>query len=222
MFDPARGEAWAEVAAGDARDVDDAVNAAQAAFPAWAALRNSERSRHLEKLADALEARIEAFQRLQRENPDLDLTLDAEELAVPDLDDEELQAALQVGKRLTFKMAHLDLQRWLDDLRADKQQMNWLYLAALDIVRDAATVARLVQAVRTVHASPAVLQYVVDLAAASRSFRTALPESSSPLSVAFSKLAITLQVARSAAEAAPVPAPKASTRVTYMGIKRLL
>ena len=61
VYDPARGEAWAEVAAGDARDVDDAVNAAQAAFPAWAALRNSKRSRHLERLADALEARIEDF-----------------------------------------------------------------------------------------------------------------------------------------------------------------
>lgn len=68
VYDPARGEAWAEVAAGDARDVDDAVNAAQAAFPAWAALRNSERSRHLEKLADALEARIDDFAHAEARN----------------------------------------------------------------------------------------------------------------------------------------------------------
>jgi len=68
VYDPARGEAWAEVAAGDARDVDDAVNAAQAAFPAWAALRNSERSRHLERLADALEARIEDFAHAEARN----------------------------------------------------------------------------------------------------------------------------------------------------------
>src|SRR5690554_6686247 len=61
VMDPARGEAWAEVAAGDARDIDDAVNAAQAAFPAWSGLRNSERSCLLEKLAAALEARIEDF-----------------------------------------------------------------------------------------------------------------------------------------------------------------
>ena len=60
-MDPARGEAWAEVAAGDARDVDEAVNAASAAFPAWSALRNSERSRHLENLAAALESRIDDF-----------------------------------------------------------------------------------------------------------------------------------------------------------------
>lgn len=68
VFDPARAEPWAEVAAGDARDVDDAVNAALAAFPAWAALRNSERSRHLENLARALEARIEDFAHAEARN----------------------------------------------------------------------------------------------------------------------------------------------------------
>ena len=62
-MDPARGEAWAEVAAGGDRDVDEAVAAAAAAFQAWAALRNSERSRHLQALSDALEARIGDFAR---------------------------------------------------------------------------------------------------------------------------------------------------------------
>ena len=33
----------------------------EAAFPAWSALRNSERARHLERLADALEARLDDF-----------------------------------------------------------------------------------------------------------------------------------------------------------------
>ena len=41
-------------------------------------------------------------------------------------------------------------------------------LTDLEPVTDAATVARLTQAVRRLHASPAVLQYVVDLATASR------------------------------------------------------
>ena len=68
VFDPARAEPWAEVAAGDARDVDDAVNAAQAAFPEWAALRNSERSRHLENLARALEARTDDFAHAEARN----------------------------------------------------------------------------------------------------------------------------------------------------------
>lgn len=68
VFDPATGKAWAEVAAGDARDVDDAVNAAQAAFPAWSGLRNSERAAHLERLATALEARINDFARTEARN----------------------------------------------------------------------------------------------------------------------------------------------------------
>lgn len=61
VFDPATGRAFAEVANGNAADVDAAVEAAQAAFPAWSSLPNSERSRWLEKLADALEARLEDF-----------------------------------------------------------------------------------------------------------------------------------------------------------------
>ena len=61
VFDPATGRAFAEVAAGNATDAEDAVAAAQAAFLGWAALRNSERARWMEKLADALEARLEDF-----------------------------------------------------------------------------------------------------------------------------------------------------------------
>jgi aminomuconate-semialdehyde/2-hydroxymuconate-6-semialdehyde dehydrogenase len=60
-FDPATGRAHAEVADGDARDVEAAVAAARRAFPAWSALRNSERARWLERLAQALEDRLEAF-----------------------------------------------------------------------------------------------------------------------------------------------------------------
>ncbi len=61
VFDPASGRSFAEVADGDTTDVDAAVAAAQAAFPAWSALPNSERARWLEKLADALEARLDDF-----------------------------------------------------------------------------------------------------------------------------------------------------------------
>jgi aminomuconate-semialdehyde/2-hydroxymuconate-6-semialdehyde dehydrogenase len=60
-FDPATGRAHAEIADGDARDVEAAVAAARRAFPAWSALRNSERARWLERLAQALEDRLEAF-----------------------------------------------------------------------------------------------------------------------------------------------------------------
>jgi aminomuconate-semialdehyde/2-hydroxymuconate-6-semialdehyde dehydrogenase len=61
VFDPATAQAYAEVADGDGADVGDAVAAAKAAWPAWAALRNSERARWLERLADALESRLDDF-----------------------------------------------------------------------------------------------------------------------------------------------------------------
>ena len=61
VFDPATGHAYAQVAAGDARDVEAAVAAAAQAFPAWSSLPNTERARWLEKLADALEARLDDF-----------------------------------------------------------------------------------------------------------------------------------------------------------------
>ncbi|MEJ1095254.1 MULTISPECIES: aldehyde dehydrogenase [unclassified Pseudoxanthomonas] len=65
VFDPSSGEAFAQVAAGDAADVDVAVAAAAKAFPAWSALRNSERAAWLEKLASALETRLEDFARAE-------------------------------------------------------------------------------------------------------------------------------------------------------------
>jgi aminomuconate-semialdehyde/2-hydroxymuconate-6-semialdehyde dehydrogenase len=61
VFDPANGKVFAEVAQGNAQDVNEAVAAAEAAFPAWSALANSERAQWLEKLASALEARLDDF-----------------------------------------------------------------------------------------------------------------------------------------------------------------
>ena len=61
VFDPALGQPYAQVASGDARDVEAAIAAARVAFPHWSALPNSERARWMEKLADALEARLGDF-----------------------------------------------------------------------------------------------------------------------------------------------------------------
>lgn len=61
VFDPATREVASQVADGDARDVDAAVQAAQAAFPGWSSLPNSVRARWMERLADALEARNDEF-----------------------------------------------------------------------------------------------------------------------------------------------------------------
>ena len=61
VFEPASGRAFSRVAAGDGRDVEAAVAAARAAFPRWSALPNDARARWLERLADALEAKLELF-----------------------------------------------------------------------------------------------------------------------------------------------------------------
>ncbi|MEF3081226.1 aldehyde dehydrogenase family protein [Luteimonas sp. SMYT11W] len=61
VHEPATGRIYAEVAAGDAADIDAAINAAARAAPAWVALPNSARSVWLETLAAALEARIDDF-----------------------------------------------------------------------------------------------------------------------------------------------------------------
>jgi hypothetical protein len=70
----------------------------------------------------ALEVRIARFQQHQVENPEVDLG--AVELA--DIEDEELREALEVGKGLVYKMAHLDLDRWVRDLERDRIQLDWL------------------------------------------------------------------------------------------------
>lgn len=61
VFEPATGAVYANCPAGTAQDVDAAVAAARAAFPAWSALPASERAAWMNRLADALEARLEAF-----------------------------------------------------------------------------------------------------------------------------------------------------------------
>jgi aminomuconate-semialdehyde/2-hydroxymuconate-6-semialdehyde dehydrogenase len=61
VHEPATGSVCARVARGDADDVAAAVAAAQAAFPDWSTLPASLRARWLERLADALEQRLDAF-----------------------------------------------------------------------------------------------------------------------------------------------------------------
>ncbi len=61
VSNPATGEVFACVAAGNTEVVGRAVAAARNAFPGWSAFPNSERARWLERLADALEVRLEDF-----------------------------------------------------------------------------------------------------------------------------------------------------------------
>jgi len=58
---PATGAVHARTAAGDAADVELAVGAAKAAFPAWSTTPAAERSRILARIADALERDLDRF-----------------------------------------------------------------------------------------------------------------------------------------------------------------
>jgi len=90
--------------------------------------------RTINKIED-LKKRIERFKQYKNENPDLDFN----SLLITDVDDEELQEALEVGKNFPYKMAHLKLEEWLKDLDADLQKIQVLYTSAKDVdaTRDA-------------------------------------------------------------------------------------
>ena len=64
-IDPARNEKAAEIARGDARDVDAAVHAAKAAFAEWRDARPIVRGRILFEIARRLRAEIDALARLE-------------------------------------------------------------------------------------------------------------------------------------------------------------
>jgi betaine-aldehyde dehydrogenase/5-carboxymethyl-2-hydroxymuconic-semialdehyde dehydrogenase len=59
VISPIDGQVIAEVASGGPDEVDDAVKAARAAFPAWAALGTGGRAEVLHRLADLIEANLE-------------------------------------------------------------------------------------------------------------------------------------------------------------------
>jgi hypothetical protein len=61
---------------------------------------------------------------------------DADAIRSTESEDEELRDALEVGKGIKFKLAHLDVERWLADLRHDKRQLSSLADAAKEITSD--------------------------------------------------------------------------------------
>jgi aminomuconate-semialdehyde/2-hydroxymuconate-6-semialdehyde dehydrogenase len=60
-YRPDRGEVYAQIARGGQAEVDAAVAAAAAAFPKWSRTPAGERARWLERIADRIEERLEAF-----------------------------------------------------------------------------------------------------------------------------------------------------------------
>ncbi|MBW4523521.1 MAG: DEAD/DEAH box helicase family protein [Scytolyngbya sp. HA4215-MV1] len=84
---------------------------------------------------EALQERIKRFQTLHNQNAEVE----APPMTVAELDDEELRDAMQVGQKLVYQMAHLDVEAWLKDLEGDKDQLVGLYnsAAAISVDRDA-------------------------------------------------------------------------------------
>src|SRR6476659_5581371 len=79
---PATAEVIAQIPDSDERDVDDAVRAAKAAFPAWSRTPAAERSNLLLKLAELIEQNLEELAR--RESIDKGKTLSlAKRLDIP-------------------------------------------------------------------------------------------------------------------------------------------
>ncbi len=60
-IDPSRGKVYAAIPNSKKEDIDLAVQAAEAAFPAWAATPKEERSAIMIKIADLIEAKLDAF-----------------------------------------------------------------------------------------------------------------------------------------------------------------
>ncbi|KAA3619696.1 MAG: ATP-dependent helicase [Calditrichaeota bacterium] len=81
------------------------------------------------KKIERLLNKIEKFEKMQLENEDIDY----EELEPENLEDEELADALQVGKKLTFNLAHLNLDNWVKELKNDKDQLIVLHNAAQSV-----------------------------------------------------------------------------------------
>ena len=92
-------------------------------------------NRTVTKIED-LENRLKVFNAQQSQ---IDGDLQPDLFIEPDEEDEELAQAFQVGYKLKFNMAHLNVDDWLNDLRADKQKLALLANAAESVTpeRDA-------------------------------------------------------------------------------------
>jgi SNF2 family DNA or RNA helicase len=81
----------------------------------------------IDKIED-LEKRIKHF----KVNQQMEM-FDLESFEVFDQDDEELNEAFQVGTKLKYNLQHLDLDKWLQELQEDKQQLDLIRSQAVQI-----------------------------------------------------------------------------------------
>ncbi|SDY33011.1 SNF2 family N-terminal domain-containing protein [Allochromatium warmingii] len=91
--------------------------------------------RTVAKIED-LEARLQHFQ-LQQESAAIEIQADLP--CESDEEDDELLQAFEVGTKLKYKMEHLNIANWLEDLARDKQQLSLLadVAQAVNAERDA-------------------------------------------------------------------------------------
>ncbi len=61
VIDPATGKAFAQCPKADAKQLNEAVAAAKAAFPAWSATPIEERAAAVQRISEKLEARVQEF-----------------------------------------------------------------------------------------------------------------------------------------------------------------
>ena len=89
--------------------------------------------RTINKISE-LENKINEYKKKKTNTAEIDL----DDLHVPD-SDEETEDAWEVGKKIKYSLAHIDIDRWLQDLAKDKEQLHRLYLeaSAVSIQRDA-------------------------------------------------------------------------------------
>lgn len=73
--EPATGEPWGLLADSDARDIDDAVNAATAAFPAWSRTPADERAGYLATIAELIERDLPAIAECESRDTGKPITL---------------------------------------------------------------------------------------------------------------------------------------------------
>ena len=61
LYNPAEGNVYGSAPASDSKDVEQAIVAAEKAYPQWSALSIDERSRYLIKIADIIESKLESL-----------------------------------------------------------------------------------------------------------------------------------------------------------------
>ncbi len=77
--------------------------------------------RTIDKINDLMKL-IKEFKDHQQINSNLDF----DDVRIDDPEDDDLQNRFIVGKKLEFKLAHLDVDKWLVDLRNDRDQLSLL------------------------------------------------------------------------------------------------